>query len=144
MSNVVGTKVHKKQSKELLDPRLEQAMLALEGVCVRVLDDRLSVDDADGLYAQQALKNIVTPVSLALAEAKGPRHFQYHYRHKADDASVLQPVIEDASAMLARVCEQTLAQCAKKLVGVHDHELVKRQQALEAALRGFLFHYAAR
>src|SRR5205085_662405 len=89
------------------DREFEQALLSLENACMRILESHYANgrQDTERLYWQQRFKNIVTPVSLALAECKGPRRFHYHYRHRADDASVLHPVLEPSPLdTLAQVC----------------------------------------
>lgn len=149
MNTSVGMKSRKNQSSLSAvtpegDRRLERTLLSLENTCLRILQSRLagSKQYSDHLYWQQRLKNITTPVSLALAEYKGPRHFHNHYRHKPDDETILQPVLEPAPIdMLAQVCEQALTRCQHELVGVHDAEIIDACDSLERMLRRFLTCY---
>lgn len=152
MSTSVRTKVQKKQptlsqnAKPVPPSRhlaaLEQALMSLEGVCVRILDARFGGGDIDRLTWQQRFKNIVTPVSLALVEYKGPRRFHYHYRHREDDDSILHPVLEPAPIdLLAQVCAHALSECQGKLVGIRDGDIVKYERLLETALSTFLSRY---
>lgn len=148
MTTSVGMKARKKQSissrpAALSDSGVERALTALEAACVRILDDMTySVSgDPDQQYWQQCFKNVATPISLALAEFKGPRQFHYHYKHSEKDDAVLTPVLEDPVEMLAHVCERALNQCEKKLVGIRDRDLIGSQRQLESALRTFLFAY---
>jgi hypothetical protein len=140
----VGMKVGKKQSPvSEFDRQFEQSLLSLENVCLNVMDSRFVHDrqDMEGLYWQRRFKNIVTPISLALAEYRGPRRFHYHYRHRKDDESVLHPVMEDPIDTLAQVCKSTLAQCQTDLVGIADGAINKKGRMLEQALRNFLHRY---
>src|SRR5947207_1525821 len=98
MSTSVGTKSKKKQTTisaksstdrqtpdlPLPDREFESAILALENTCVSILDSQFTETsgDSESLYWQQIFINIANPVSLALMESKGPRHFHYHYRHR--------------------------------------------------------------
>jgi len=147
MDNSVGTKAQKKQSTFLPDIEesraLEKAILSLENACVRVLDTRLSSkkDDLDGLYWQRKFQNIATPVSLALAECKGPRHFHYHYKHRKDDDTVLQPVMENPLQVLAQVCKSALEQAGTQLVGIDNAKITRMRDVFERSLRGFLAVY---
>jgi hypothetical protein len=110
---------------------------------VRVLDTRLSSkkDDLDGLYWQRKFQNIATPVSLALAECKGPRHFHYHYKHRKDDDTVLQPVMENPLQVLAQVCKSALEQAGTQLVGIDNAKITRMRDVFERSLRGFLAVY---
>ncbi len=145
MSISVDTKARKKQSP--LSPKAppyEQSLLRLESVCLRILDSQFADirQDTDRLYWQQRFKNIVTPISLALTEYKGPRRFHYHYRHREDDESILRPVFEPSPVdMLAQVCDEALASCQQDLVGIRDADIVEQRRALEHALQMFLIRY---
>jgi hypothetical protein len=148
MTTSVGMKDRKKQSSLSLqqaigDPAVERALIALEGICMRILEDGASASrgDPDVLSWQHRFKNIATPVSLALAELKGPRHFHYHYRHSEKDDSVLKPVMENPLETLAVTCERALNYCQSKLVGIRDRELLDSQRQMESALRTFLMRY---
>lgn len=150
MTTSVGTKARKKQSSlsSRAEPTagallLEPSLIALENVCLRIMDTDFAAsrDDIEALTWQQRFKNVVTPISLALAEYKGPRHFHNHYRHRADDDSVLHPVLEDPLEMLAHVCEQALESCQSDLVGVHADSFIKARHMLEHSLQNFLVRY---
>lgn len=145
MNTPVGMKARKKQpSLSQAEPssKLKISLLSLENACMRILEnDYAGRDDPDGLYWQQRLMNIAKPVSLALAECNGPRHFHGHYRHRKDDDSVLQPVLEDPVEALAQVCRQALKACQSKLVGMQDDSLRRSGNMLESALRDFLLSY---
>lgn len=118
---------------------LDKSLLSLEDVCMRLLDTRFSIrDDSERMYWQQRFKNIVTPISLALAEVRGPRRFHHHYRHDANDNTVLLPVLEDPLEMLAHTCEHALKESSKKLSGIHDDDLIAAQRRLETSLNNFL------
>ena len=150
MRSSVRTKVQKKQStspkntpEAILNPELEQSMMALESAVMRVLEKRYprNSDDAELLTWQQRLVNIATPVSLALAEYKGPRRFHNHYRHREDDHTILHPVLEDPLEMLAHTCETALKHCHVDLAGMHEENLAKAAKRLETALTDFLGRY---
>lgn len=145
MTTSLGTKTRKKQvsspSLPLGDREFEQSLIALEDACQRVLDGIFSEGryDTERLTWQQHFKNIATPVSLALAEYKGPRRFHYHYRHKKGDESVLTPVFEPSPIdLLALVCEKALLQSQSQLVGIQDKVMIAYRRLLERSLRGFL------
>lgn len=135
------TKSQKKQPTPTVSPNssLDESLLVLEDVCMRLLDTRFAIrDDSERMYWQQRFKNIVTPVSLALAEVRGPRRFHHHYRHDADDDTLMLPVLENPLEMLAHTCEHALKESNKKLSGVHDDDLIAAQRRLERALNNFL------
>ncbi|MEQ1705514.1 MAG: hypothetical protein ABL867_06020 [Rickettsiales bacterium] len=135
------TKTQKKQpaSSLYVSPSLNEALLDLEEVCARMLEKRFAIrDDSERMYWQQRFKNIVTPVSLALSEIRGPRRFHHHYRHDADNDDVLLPVLENPLEILARACEHALYESNRKLSGIHDEDLILAQRRLEKALNNFL------
>lgn len=145
----VRTKPQKKQQTSAPDtelaaqpPALLQAIMKLEGACQRILESRFSGDrrDVERLYWQQRFKNIVTPVSLALAEMKGPRRFHNHYKHREDDDAVLTPVLEDPMETLLQVSREALTHCQQDLVGIEDDSIIEKRNRLETALRGVLQH----
>lgn len=145
----VRTKPQKKQPSsdaadgfEAFSPALTKSMLKLEAVCQRIFESNFGASrrDVERLYWRQRFKNIATPVSLALAEMKGPRRFHNHYKHREDDDSVLTPVLENPVTMLAHACETALEQCRKELVGIEDDGIIARRDKLEAALLGVLLH----
>jgi hypothetical protein len=138
-----GAKTRKKQASEPeYDALLENSLLVLEDVCARSLAARFADrDDSERMYWQQRFKNIVTPISLALAEVRGPRVFHQHYRHDENDSSILRPVLEDPYEMLAHACEKALEESSLKLMGVHDDDLIAAQRRLEKALNNFLHNY---
>lgn len=151
MNTSVGMKARKKQSSSATDSPVsksdrgfESSLLALESACFRILENRFldEKQDLDLLYWQQRLKNIATPVSLALAEYRGPRRFHYHYRHRKDDESILHPVMEPSPIeIVAQVCQDTLRHCRSDLVGVMDPKLLRSKRILESALQTFLVRY---
>lgn len=121
---------------------LDKALLDLEGICARLLETRFAHrDDSERMYWQQRFKNIVTPVSLALSELRGPRRFHNHYRHDAQDDSVLVPVLENPIDLIAHACEHALKESEKKLSGIHDDDLLIAQRRLEKSLNNFLQCY---
>ena len=121
---------------------LDKSLLMLESVCARLLETRFPIgDDSERMVWQQQLKNIVTPLSLALAEIKGPRQFHNHYRHDVNDDTILKPVLENPIDMLAHACEKALHDVSIKLNVVHDADLVSAQNQLEKILRKFLTDY---
>ncbi len=136
-----ATKTRKKQAVEA-NGALESSLLVLEEVCQRLLATRFAErDDSDRMYWQQRFKNIVTPLSLALAEVRGPRVFHQHYRHDENDSSIMRPVHENPYEMLAHACEHALEESNRKLTGVHDDDLIAAQRRLEKALNNFLHNY---
>ncbi len=137
------TKTQRKQPAASLpiNSSLNNALLDLEEVCARLLEKRFAVrDDSERMYWQQRFKNIVTPVSLALAEIRGPRRFHHHYRHDENNDDVLLPVLENPLEILARACEHALYESGRKLSGIHDDDLMVAQRRLEKALNKFLHH----
>ena len=125
------------------DRELEHSLLSLENTCLRILESQ-SVNgrqDTEQRYWQQRFKNIVTPVSLALVECKGPRRFHYHYKHRADDASVLHPVLSPPLDTLAQVCKMALKACHSELVGIEDDVMIRMRDMLETALGNFLLRH---
>ena len=144
MVTSVGMKAGKKQSPvSSVSRQVEQSLLALENICFNIMESSFAAgrDDIDGLMWQRRFKNIVTPVSLALAEYRGPRHFHNHYRHKEGDDSVLTPVLAEPLSMLALACESSLKAAQKDLVGIPDARMSKKGRLLEQALRAFLHRY---
>ena len=150
MSSSVGTKPKKKQLPisdrpspaplSIPDRNMESAILSLENACLTVLDAPFAEDyqNTESQFWRHIFMNIATPVSLALMESKGPRHFHYHYRHRPEDASILHPVLENPVDMLAQVCKDALKQCQKQLVGIQDNATAKRARILELALQNFI------
>lgn len=125
---------------------LEQSLLSLESACMVIMDSQFihDRDDMDGMVWQRRFKNIVTPVSLALSEYKGPRRFHYHYKHREDDDTVLHPVMEDPLERLAQVCQSALTECQNNFAGLQDSEINDNREMLEQALRKFLLRYKNR
>lgn len=155
MSTSVGTKAKKKQSTSLKKPTppparpaspqadkaLEMAMLTLETICLMVLESDFSPtpEEEGALAARQRFINAVTPVSLALMECKGgPRHFHQHYRHKPEDETILQPILEDPVANLALACREASKHCHEELLGLRDPDLRHARQAFQQAIQSFL------
>jgi hypothetical protein len=122
----------------------EQALIDLETVCARILDMQLAdaYDYDERLQIQQHFKNIVTPVSLALSECKGPRQFHNHYKHNEDDNAVLEPASNPPPLdILAETCAIALKQCQKKLASLHDDDFIAALHDLEHTLRAFLLRH---
>lgn len=143
MSTSVVTKPIKKPSP--IGHELEQALMSLESVCLTIREGDFTHgrEDEDRHYWQQRLKNITTPVSLALAECKGPRHFHNYYKHRDDDNAALEPTAGPAPiVMLAWTCEKALHAC-EDLVGAKGGLILENKQMLERALRRFLAVYKA-
>jgi|GEM_PF-2592843 len=150
MPTSVGTKAEKKQSTlsgarlvPASDKEFENSLLSLENACFTVLENQFSSGkgDTDGRYWQERFINIANPVSLALMEYKGPRHFHQHYRHRKDDESVLQPVLENPIVMLAQVCKVAIKACQSQLVGLQDPSMIDMRRMFENALRDVLLRY---
>ncbi len=143
MSTSVGTKPRKKQLSLSLDAAhdraLEQALLGLENACHRILDGNImrAHGDIELTTWQHRFQNVVTPVSLALREYKGPRHFHYHYRHRQDDESIRGGRWRGCS----QFCRETLRQCRSDLVGLDNDQLIALRGLLENALLNFLLRY---
>jgi hypothetical protein len=150
MSVSAYTKAPKKQTSLSKQPEesaysqgLEQALLSLESTCMLILSSQYTHgrEDENGLMWQRTFKNIVTPISLALGEYKGPRKFHFHYKHREDDESVLTPVMDDPLDQMARVCQTALNACHNELVGIEDDEITDNRDMLEQALKKFLTRY---
>ncbi|MDX1975601.1 MAG: hypothetical protein SFT92_08025 [Rickettsiales bacterium] len=131
------------QAMDEIPSSLEPAITELERAVLRIMESNFSAvpDEEERLYWRQLFKNIATPISLALGECRGPRHFHYHYRHREDDDSVLFPVLERKADMLAHTCEKALEACHSKLVGIRDTVLIKKQHMLETALKRYVLEY---
>lgn len=149
MTTSVGTKTLKKQpsspheAARQLDRELEQALMALEDACMMIREGDFTHgrDDEDRIYWQQRLKNITTPISLALNEYKGPRVFHNHYRHRETETEALQPVAGPLPiVMLAEVCVKALHMC-EDFVGAKGSQILENRKMLEIALRRFLTVY---
>ncbi len=147
MGSSSGTKANNKlsSSTDIIETKRQQkAMLALESVCTRILESRpTSKQDIDSLMWQRKLHNIVTPVSLALTECKGPRHFHYHYKHSKKDDGILQPVLENPIELLVQVCTESLKHAEISLVGISDEKIIRYRDSLEAALRNVILECSA-
>ncbi len=117
----------------------EQCLLELENICIELKDGQFThgKEDIDRLYWQQKLKNLAMPISLALAEYKGPRVFHHHYKHKDEDGEVLTPVLESALENLVMVCERALHEC-ENLNGMKGSKLLEEKNMLCRALRQLL------
>lgn len=91
-----------------------QLLSELEDICFQIIDAPAprNPDDQDRIFWHRKLKNIATPVSLALRECRGPRRFHYHYRHDPLDADHLIPTMGPSPlATLTRVCQRALVAC---------------------------------
>lgn len=124
--------------------QFEQVLIALEAICARILDMRIADahDYNERLQIQQHFKNIVTPVSLALSECKGPRRFHHHFKHNENSEELLEPAANPpALDVLSETCTEALKHCNKKLVSMQDEEFVANRNELEHALRNFVLHH---
>ena len=119
---------------------LEQAILGLENACLQVLDEQFSFEreDIEAALSERRLKNLVSRLSLALRECKGPRHFHQHYRHQKEDDSVLVPVLDDPLETLRQVCQSALAELQSGFSGSQSASLGKGLRMLEQHLRQFM------
>lgn len=156
MSTSVGTKAKKKQPSLLKNTPpsaadverqkgLELAILKLETVCLMVLESEFAppAEDETSRTARQRFLNVAAPVSLALRECKGgPRHFHQHYRHKPEDASILQPVLENPLDNLALACREAAKHCHEELLGLRDPDLRQDRRAFQQAVNAFLAAYS--
>lgn len=124
--------------------RFEQAVLELEDAVYAVLDSSKghSFHDVDFLYWDRTLKNIATPISMALSEYKGPRRFHYHYRHDPKESARMVPVMESPLLMLVRVCRDALIRC-NEMVGIDEKRISRLKSRLELSLRLVLSSYNA-
>ena len=122
--------------------KLEQSILDLEDAVLTVLDAHKghAFHDVDFLYWDRKLKNIATPISLALSECKGPRMFHYHYRHDRDDAEKMIPVMESPVITLLKVCRNSLIRC-NDMVGSVDQTVIVNKIRLEQSIRAFINCY---
>ena len=122
--------------------KLEQALLDLEDAVLTVLDAHKghAFHDVDFLYWDRKLKNIATPISLALSECKGPRTFHYHYKHDKDDAELMIPVMESPIVTLLKVCRNALIRC-NDMVGSVDNAVTVNKIRLEQSVRAFINCY---
>lgn len=136
MGSTVGTKARKKQPASPASASFEQALMALEDICLDIKGGQFThgKEDIDRLYWQQKLKNLAVPISLALAEYKGPRVFHHHYKHKENDDEVLTPVLESARDNLMMVIEKSLHEC-ENLNGMKGSKLLEEKELLCKALR---------
>jgi hypothetical protein len=146
MSPSVGTKSTKKQPASSVDTEmaeskaLEQSLLALEDCCMRILEasENAAGQDMESRTWHQRFENMVSPISLALAECKGPRKFHYHYRRRDDDETILHPVMENALDTLERVCKEALHHCQDDMPGMHESDINRLKQELERCIHAFI------
>ncbi len=124
--------------------KFEQALLDLEDAVHTVLEAHKghAFHDVDFLYWDRKLKNIATPISLALSECKGPRQFHYHYRHNPNDNEHMIPVMESPINTLLKVCRNALIRCTE-MVGLVDRSVVVNKIRLEQSMRAFINCYNA-
>jgi hypothetical protein len=124
--------------------KFEQALMDLEDAVHTVLDAHKghAFHDVDFLYWDRKLKNIATPISLALSECKGPRQFHYHYRHNPNDDEQMIPVMESPVGTLLKVCRNALIRCTE-MVGLVDRSVVVNKIRLEQSIRAFINRYNA-
>lgn len=139
----LDTKSSKKQPASL--PRdsasqsFDRALMQLENICFEIShgDFTHGREDMDRIYWQQKLKNIAMPLSLALAEHKGPRVFHHHYKHDEKNADVLVPVMESARENLIKACERASHQC-DDMTGMKGSKLLEERALLCKAIRAVL------
>ena len=122
--------------------KLEQALLDLEDAVLTVLDAHKghAFHDVDFLYWDRKLKNIATPISLALSECKGPRTFHYHYKHDPEHEETMIPVMESPITTLLKVCRNSLIRC-NDMVGAVDKAVTINKIRLEQSIRSFINCY---
>ncbi len=115
-------------------------MLSLEAVCAEISGSAATCEreDVEALVWQRKLKNIASKLSLALSECKGPRHFHQHYKHRADDDSILTPVLDDPLETLKLTCRSALAECQSGFGGLQDPILSADIRVLEREIKVFL------
>lgn len=144
-----GHKLAKPESKTARDDfpapgaSLSRAVMELEDACLTVLVEQPESPSFEPETRNQCgtLKNIATPLSLALRECKGPRRFHYHYRHDPEDYDTLTPVAGPSPyVVLARLCEKTLDRLRDFHV-VDDAELRREIAQLQHAAQDFLQAY---
>jgi hypothetical protein len=140
MGNSVGNKMRQKTTNSLptiAERGFELAVLGLEDICHEIRDGQFThgKEDTDRLYWQQKLKNIATPLSIALAEYKGPRVFHQHYIHDENGAEI--PVMESARDNLIRSCEKALIQC-NDMIGIKGSKLIEERGLLVKAVHNVL------
>lgn len=124
--------------------KFEQALLDLEDAVLTVLEAHKghAFHDVDFLYWDRKLKNIATPISLALSECKGPRQFHYHYRHDPKDDEQMIPIMESPIGNLLKVCRSALIRCTE-MVGLVDRAVIINKIRLEQSMRSFINRYNA-
>jgi hypothetical protein len=117
--------------------------MALENACVQILDRQFvqEREDVETMVFQRKLKNIVTRISLALRECKGPRHFHHHYKHREDDDQILTPVLDDPMETLAHVCHSALSESQNGFTGAVGGVFMADRRILEKALKDFIENY---
>lgn len=131
------------KAKQSPSHSLEQAIMALENACVQILDRQFvqEREDVETMVFQRKLKNIVTRISLALRECKGPRHFHHHYKHREDDDQILTPVLDDPMETLVHVCHSALSESQNGFTGAVGGVFMADRRILEKALKDFIENY---
>lgn len=122
---------------------LDHAVLDLEDAvfCALDINKERMIGDSEERYWDRQLKSIATPVSLALAEYRGPRRMHLEYSKDTPHHLVTLPISGEAPlSLLARVCFDSLKRC-QQMDGVHDALVNSTKDELEHALRMFLYHY---
>jgi len=137
MGNLIRTKPNQKQPATAQN--FEKAVLTLEHICLEIREGQFThgKGDTDRLYWQQILKNIATPLSLAIDEYQGPRVFHQHYKHDEHDHDVMIPVMESARDNVIAACKRGLAECAD-ITGMKGSLLVAESKLLMQALKAVL------
>jgi hypothetical protein len=139
MGSSVGMKLKKKQPATASGAQFERALMELEDICQDIQTGQFThgKEDIDRLYWQQKLKNLAMPISLALAEYKGPRVFHHHYKHKESDEQVLTPVLESSRDNLVNACTRALHEC-ENMNGMKGSKLVEEKRLFCKSLRQVL------
>lgn len=123
--------------------RLESSVMELEQACMNILLQYPVPGNTHTDTREQArvLKNIATPLSLALRECEGVRRFHNHYRHDPQDPDLLKPVLEPSPyQMVAALCEQAVSKLSEFHV-VESDELRNEISLLKHALSTYLADY---
>lgn len=132
------TETKKNPRKTTHSPHLVQALVDIEDACLSVLHEQSGAVPRE---AGAKLKNIATPLSLALRECKGPRRFHYHYRHDPEDYDTLTPVAGPSPyEVLARLCEKAIDHLHDFHV-IDDAELRREISQLQHAAQRFVQMY---
>lgn len=123
--------------------QLESAVMELEEACLNILLEPATRgrDETQAREQARQLKNIATPISLALRECEGMRRFHHHYRHDPENPDTLTPVLEPSPyKMVAALCAQALEKLSEFHV-VEDSSMRKDIAQLRHALGDYMNGY---